>query len=703
MTTFVKTLGLAMSLFFVPSWLAAAVMGRVTTSAGDPVVGARVSVVGGEATATTDHRGYFTLAEASASVRVSIQHPRFHSLETEVAATTADAAQTFTLEPKNEVFETINVSATREGGSGFEPVSVAVSTIQPEDRPTVPSTLVALVEGAPGVAENGQGGQFQAYSIRGVAGQRVMTLVAGTRIVTERRAGSTGSFVDPLLLDRAEVVRGPFSSYYGSGALGGLVQVFPRHFDSTSVMVGYETEGDQSFQRIGFGWNGWSLGIAHRSANDGETPDGELLFNRFDQWSATVTRAWELENGSTLEFTLIPTIARDIGKPNADFPGRTTIYPEENHLISRLTLRTENRWRFDLWGHPNELITQDTTAETRALVDNDAFDYGLNAQKELSFNSGLSVRLGVDYFGRHGVQATERVENLVTGQTTFSKTLDGRQDEIGVYGSLRKTFGSVTLEGGGRLTWIEQANRGSDSTSKTAATGFIGLTAPLGGGFELVANAGTGFRFAGLSERFFSGTTGRGEVIANGDLDPERSRSVDLGVRYFGSKLHVELFGYRNDIDDYIERIRLPSGARTFVNLTSGTIEGGELSGFYQATRELRLSFAAQRARGEADTGDPLVDIPAARGEIGLTWRHGPWVTIGRFEHRFSKDRLGSGEQPMSSAELVSASLTYRFERGLELTVNGTNLLDETYLPSADELSVSAPGRSVGLVVGWHG
>jgi hypothetical protein len=36
------------------------------------------------------------------------------------------------------------------------------------------------------------------------------------------------------------------------------------------------------------------------------------------------------------------------------------------------------------------------------------------------------------------------------------------------------------------------------------------------------------------------------------------------------------------------------------------------------------------------------------------------------------------------------------------LTLTGTNLLDETYLPSADELSVPGQGRSWGLMVGWN-
>lgn len=694
---------LSASLCLAPSLLAAAVEGRVTTPGGDPVVGARVELVGSQEEAVTDARGHFAFPRAEPPAAVRIQHPRFEVLEAEVTAPgAAGEPPSFTLSPKHEVFDEISVSVTREGGGGFQPVSVPTAVVTPDDKPAPPSTLVELVEGSPGVAENGQSGRFQAYSIRGIAGQRVMTLVAGARIVTERRAGATASFIDPLLLDRAEVVRGPFSSYYGSGALGGLVQVFPRRFESNVVNLGYESEGDQTFQQVGLEWGGWSLGLSHRRAEDAETPEGERLFSRFEQWTATAARRWTLDGGATLDLLVLPALGRDIGKPNADFPERTTIYPEEDHLVTRLTLRTAGRWRFDLWTHPNELKTRDVEGDEVALVDNDAFDYGFNAQKELALASGLDARVGLDYLGRRGVEATEVTRNVVTGEVATATTLDGSQDELGAYGSLRRSFGRVTVEGGGRVTWIEQTNRGAASTSDSALTAFAGLTAPLAGGFELAANVGSGFRFPGLSERFFTGTTGRGDIVANQDLDPERSLSFDLGLRYFGSRLHLELFAYRNEIDDYIERIRLPSGARTFVNLTSGTIEGLDLSGFYQLADGFRVTWAAQRSRGEDDAGDPLGDIPAARAEAGVRWQRGPWGAAGRYEHRFAKDRIGSGEQQTDAAELLSASVSHRWASGLSLTLTAGNLLDETYLPSADDLSVPAPGRSLGVVVGWR-
>ena len=76
-------------------------------------------------------------------------------------------------------------------------------------------SIADLVAEAPGVSQNGQGGLFQTYSVRGVSRQRILTLVEGMRIVGERRAGVSASFLDPLLLGSVEVVRGPSSTYWG--------------------------------------------------------------------------------------------------------------------------------------------------------------------------------------------------------------------------------------------------------------------------------------------------------------------------------------------------------------------------------------------------------------------------------------------------------------------------------------------------------
>jgi iron complex outermembrane receptor protein len=685
---------------------AAAIEGRVTTTDGVPVEGARVHLLAGRTPAgdaatpdqrTTGRDGLFAFPDADAPATLQVEHPRYAPQTLDL---TDAAAVEVTLTPRQEFFEEMIVTAGRERG-GLEPGSVAVSLVSPDERPVPVGTVVELIQGSPSVAENGQGGRFQAYSIRGVAGQRVQSLVAGARIVTDRRAGATASFVDPLLLSQVDVVRGPYSSYYGSGALGGLTQAIPSRFTDTVVDVGYESQGDSRYARVGAGVGEWSLGLAYRGADDAETPDGSQLYSRFEQWSATVAGRFELGGGATGELMILPAIGRDIGKPNARFPARTTIYPEEDHLITRFTVTWPSSFRIDAWAHPNELRTLNLRAESRETVDNDAFDFGLNLQQELDLPAGWFAQLGLDYLGRRDVTGTEVLEDFETGEITETTTLDGEEDETAVYGSLRRGLGPVNVEFGARYTWQAQSNVGAPSTDDSALSGFGGLTVPLGGGLELAANLGSGLRFPGLSERFFSGATGRGEVFANPHLKPERSVSVDFGARWYGERVFVAAYVFRNEIDDYIEHVELATGVSTFENLTAGTIDGFEIEGFFQASEAWRLTWAGQTVEGRSDDDQPLADIAPDRVEAGASWLEGPWHAMARWQHRFAKDDPGPGEQTTDAAEVVSASFGYRLSNGPRITLSASNLLDEEYLPSADELSVPAAGRSVSLGLSW--
>jgi iron complex outermembrane receptor protein len=680
--------------------VSAAVEGTVVTSANLPVEGARVELADGSAFRITDAHGAFHFDELAPPVTVRVVHPRFQTLEAECCA---EGGAFLVLLAKQASYGEIVVTASREGSAGIQPISVATSSITMHDRPAPAPSVVELAEGMPGVAENGQGGLFQAYSIRGTGGQRVVTLVAGTRIVAERRAGATASFIDPLLLGTVNVVRGPYSSYYGSGALGGVLEAVPRPFDATTVELGWESQGDANYQLVGLDLAGWSVGLARRASNPTETPDGLYLPSQFEQYSGTVDKLWTLSSGLEVDLLLAPSLGNDIGKPNTRYPSRITTYPEERHLVGRVAIRRPGVWHLDLYAHPNTLDTENLRSSQRSLVENQAIDFGFNLQRELTLPASFAARVGLDYFGRQGVQATESITDLTSGTTEELTTLDGSENDLAAYGSLRRSFGVVAAEVGGRLTWIGQANTGAATTDDTAATGFIGLSMPVGKGVELVANAGTGFRFPGLSERYFSGATGRDEIVANEDLEPERSLTTDAGVRFFGRRLFAAAYLYRTAIDDYIERVELEPGVQTFVNLSSGTIEGIEVEGFCQATDELRLELAGQTTDSEADDGSPLAEAPSDRFTLGGTYARDAWGAALRWQHRFDKNDPGPGEVSIDGADIVSASLSYTLSNGLAVMVFGNNLLDETYLPTADELAVPAAGRSVGIGLRWGG
>ncbi|MFQ5349482.1 MAG: TonB-dependent receptor [Thermoanaerobaculia bacterium] len=683
------------------TFVSAAVEGRVVSGRGTPVEHARVALAGHDAAVFSGPGGGFRFADAEPPVELTVSHPRF---ATRTVAVTQDGPIEVVLTAKQEYFEEIAVSANR-GEENFSPVSVAADVLRPEEAAAPPSRLTELVVELPGVAENGQGGIFQTYSIRGVSRLRVLTLVSGMRIVGERRAGVSASFLDPLLMGSVDVLRGPSSTYYGSGALGGVVQLFPRVFTGPLFEAGYVSQGGEGHQLAAWGDGRWSVGVARRDAANAETPDGARLYSSFSQLSASVGRRWRSgERRYSLE--AIASRGDDIAKANTDFPRRITTYPGEEHLLLRFAVRDDDGWSFDAWIHPNSLDTEvlEPGAE-RNLLANQAFDLGFNAQRQRALGEATQLRYGVDYYGRRDVEAVERAWRFDGGievEVLSQRTLDGaEEDEAGLYGAFERNIGQAVLQAGGRLSWQRQANAGAVDREDLAGTAFAGLVAPLGAGFELVVNAGSGLRFPSLGERFFTGVTGRGFVTGNPELDPERSLNLDLGLRWYGDRLYLAGYLFHNEIDDYIERLETAPQELTFRNLTAGTIEGLEAQGVLQIDERTVLSFGGHLLDGKDAAGGRLADIPADRLYLALRHRRTRWAWEGRWEERAAKRDPGSGEKPIPGASLLSAGVRYKIADGVELRLNGRNLLDESYFSSADDKVPLAPGRSVGIGVAW--
>jgi len=678
-----------------------AIEGEITSEAGIAIEHARIEVIGEELVLFSAASGRFVVEGIEPPLTLAITHPRFEAKIVEVEVESTDSIPV-RLVAKQEVYEEIAVSASR-GETNFAPVSVDTSVIEPDQLAAPPSTVTEMVSQVPAVSENGQGGLFQTYSIRGVSRLRILTLISGMRINSERRAGVSASFIDPRLLGSVEVVRGPSSTYYGSGALGGVVQIFLREFDELALETGYGTQGDENFQTLGWGNDEWSLGITRRDARDSEAPDGEVLNSGFNQISGTAQRKW---TAGALEYRVIAIGSRgeDIGKANSDFPERTTTYPDELHGLLRFVAESENGWMADAWAHPNSLETQVVDPVSINVVDNQAFDFGANSIKSFAVRGTNSARLGIDYAGRRDVQADETDTDLISGTSKEQATLDdGQEDDVGLFGAAEWNLGRVVILTGARVAWQRQKNAGQASIDDSAVTGFAGIVVPLGAGFEVVSNLGTGLRFPSLSERFFTGTTGRGEVVGNPNLEPERSLNLDAGLRWYGDRLFVAGYVFHNDIADYIERIEIAPDVLTFVNLTSGTIRGLELDGFYQLDSSFRIVFGGQLMEGTDEEDQPLADIPANRFSLGGVWQRGSWSAEARFEQRAAKNDPGSGEMAIPSASLLSASLDYRLSNGLALTLSGRNLLNESYFNSADDKAAMAPGRAILLSLRWQG
>lgn len=609
-------------------------------------------------------------------------------------------ALSFAAEDQIRQLDPLVITASQQQLDTSDPTALNTQ-ISPVDKIIPPQNLTDLISASPSVSQNGQGGHFQNFSIRGVSKHRIKTLVNGIRIEGARRAGASVSFIEPLLMADATVWRNPASTLFGSGALGGAVEIEMKRFSSPSVLTGYNTEGNENYQVLGVGGESWSLGIARRDANNTNTNNGDELNTHFTQYSASFSATAKIHD-LNLDFFILPSVANNIGKSNADFPTRETNYPSEKHLLAKVGIHSESDWKADIYIHPNDLKTEVLKVNSSfKTISNEAVDFGGSWRIEKTI-SVFDTLFGIDYAARRAVSIAETALNLTAHNMTHSQPLQhGKENESSLFTTFSWILGAVEMEAGTRLSYFDQSANNIKSQSDTAWSGFIKALYPLENGLDLSANLATAYRYPTLNERFFTGTTGRGSVISNADLKKEQSINLDLGVGWVGDKLSLSSHIYYLHIRDYIERVEISDDVLTFVNLNNGTITGFELEGNYFINDQWRLNWAGHLIRGEDENGNPLSDIPSNRILFGLTHQIGSWQSLVNYEYRTHKNNPGPGEKQIATVNLLSAAIRYQAHPDWSFSLTANNVLNETYFTASDKKSVLAPARSFGITLSW--
>jgi len=144
----------------------------------------------------------------------------------------------------------------------------------------------------PGIAMSSDGVWATSINIRGLSENRLVTLIDGNRVETANDLTASLSMVDVNDIERVEVVKGAQSSLYGTGAMGGIVNIITKdgHFVgkpylSGNVISGYASANElfTGHADINTGSDKWYLRISgtHTNADDIRTPEGILPNSQF--------------------------------------------------------------------------------------------------------------------------------------------------------------------------------------------------------------------------------------------------------------------------------------------------------------------------------------------------------------------------------------------------------------------------------------
>src|SRR5882724_3795723 len=134
---------------------------------------------------------------------------------------------------------TVEVTASRVAETVDASLAdVSVITRADIDASAAPDLIDLLrLQAGVDVARTGGAGEQTSVFLRGSNSNHVLVLIDGVRVAS----ANTGAFAfENLPLDAVEhieIVRGPRASYWGSDAIGGVIQIFTRKFDAAHLAV----------------------------------------------------------------------------------------------------------------------------------------------------------------------------------------------------------------------------------------------------------------------------------------------------------------------------------------------------------------------------------------------------------------------------------------------------------------------------------
>lgn len=179
----------------------------------------------------------------------------------------ANAADDITPESsKKHTADTMVVTATGNERSSFE-APMMVTVVEGNSPTSVTATSAAdMLRNVPGLTVTGSGRtNGQNVILRGYDKQGVLTLVDGIRQGTDT-GHLNATFLDPAIIKRVEVVRGPSALLYGSGALGGVISY--ETVDAADLLLPGNNTGYRVYSSAATGDHSFGLGASAYGRTD---------------------------------------------------------------------------------------------------------------------------------------------------------------------------------------------------------------------------------------------------------------------------------------------------------------------------------------------------------------------------------------------------------------------------------------------------
>lgn len=573
---------------------------------------------------------------------------------------------TYSLAQEVSVDETVVVTANRFEQSQ-QSVLASTSVITREDiEVSQATTALDLLKTLPGVTINSQGskGNVTGIYIRGTASKHTLVIVDGVRINSPTAGEASIGLIPAFAIEKIEVIRGPRAAVYGSDAMGGVISISTTGAANThELLLGYGDQGQNQ--------QGWKS-----SGQLSEATKGSFIFNREQSDGYRIYEGAPKDethgyDSQTVFGNLEHQLTENWSLAFAGYSRDSEVEYADQYVVDGPSKQTDGEF-------------YSLTGKVRYLRDEFASELQIGSSKDHSEDGDAAGKIAKSTLT--GERQSVTWLNTYTGlnNIVLNAGLDYSKEEAKRGGTNTQDYDKsdknnraaflTALGEFGDLTAEASVRRDDDSVFGGYSTWNVAVGYFLFDQFQLVASSGTAFNAPTFNDLYWPQS-------GNPDLDPEESRSTEVGVYGYHDLFDWSLVAYRSKFDNLIAWAPNSSGQWVPQNVNKAEMKGIELAvDFSTGPIDHKLGAEWLDAVDE-ETKEDLIRRP----EHKFSWS--PTISVDKVDASLTV--LHTGERPESNGEYlpsyttVDLGLGVRATEQLKLGLRVNNLLDEEYQTAA--------------------
>ena len=540
------------------------------------------------------------------------------------------------------------------------------------------------------LGRNGGPGSTTALFTRGTSGDHTLILVDGMRMSSATSGGTSFQFLNPDQIERVEVVRGAYSSLYGSEAIGGVVQVFTRDGSASTGSYISAAAGSHNLRKTAIGTSGNTGnlrygvhasyldtdGINNQEADPHSDKDG------YRNKSINASVGYSFDNGADLSLRFLESNNRtdydntfdaselpysDSWLQNISLNGAL---PVTDFWLSQLSLglSTDDSDNYD--GVSGRNLGHFRTRRQQLLWQND-----------FTIAEDHIITVGYDYY-------EDKVKSSNVYVDDAGKPVKTRDNDA-VFAQYQGNWSFVDLVLGVR----EEDNE--DFGSHTS--GNVSLGFRLDDSHRLVVTWAEGFKAPTFNDLYWPASPWD---AGNPDLLPEESENVEVSLRGNYDHWHWALSYFENDVDNLIAWAPGDDFVWRPYNVNNAEIEGAELVvGTALAGWDLNASYTYLEPR-DANSGNLLTRRSRNNLTLNADTRFGDLLRFGvSVKSQGKRYNNAANTQELGGYTTLGLRLGVQITPSLEANLKADNLLDKNYQLAS---GYNQEGRTWLLGVTWR-